>query len=85
MPRFCASRDLIPKLKIRIAGEADSFPYSKDGQLSGARGAGRLRKLNLTDMSRDEFGHLEHADLALAVEDRPERIVRIDLVLFFLS
>ena len=33
---------------------------------------------NLADMSRDEFGHLEHADLALAVEDRPERIVRVN-------
>ena len=29
-------------------------------------------------MSGDEFGHLEHADLALAVEDRPERIVRVN-------
>ena len=29
-------------------------------------------------MARDEFGHLEHADLALAVEDGLERIVRID-------
>ena len=30
-------------------------------------------------MSRDEFGHLEHTYLALAVKNRPERIVRIDL------
>jgi hypothetical protein len=29
-------------------------------------------------MSRDEFGHLEHADLTLAVKDRPERIVRVN-------
>ena len=29
-------------------------------------------------MSRDEFGHLEHADLAFAVEDRLERIVRVN-------
>jgi hypothetical protein len=29
-------------------------------------------------MSGDQFGHLEHADLAFAVEDRLERIVRID-------
>ena len=29
-------------------------------------------------MSRDEFGHLEHADLTLAVKDRLERIVRIN-------
>ena len=35
-------------------------------------------------MSGDQFGHLEHADLALAVEDGPERIVRIDHNPFFL-
>ena len=29
-------------------------------------------------MSGDEFRHLEHADLALAVEDRPERFIRVD-------
>jgi len=29
-------------------------------------------------MSRDEFGHLEHADLALAIEYRPQSIVRIN-------
>jgi len=28
---------------------------------------------------RDEFRHLEHADLALAVENRTERIVGVDL------
>ena len=30
-------------------------------------------------MARDELGHLKHADLALAVENRSERIVGIDL------
>ena len=30
-------------------------------------------------MPRDEFRHLEHTDLALAVEDGAERIVRVDL------
>ena len=35
-------------------------------------------------MGRDELGHLEHADLALAVEDRLERIVRINHGPFFL-
>jgi hypothetical protein len=30
-------------------------------------------------MPRDEFGHLEHADLALAVENRSERVVGVDL------
>ena len=30
-------------------------------------------------MSRDEFGHLEHADLTLAVEHRPERVIGVDL------
>ncbi len=29
-------------------------------------------------MSRDEFRHLEHADLALAVKYRPEIVVRVD-------
>ena len=32
----------------------------------------------LANMSGDEFSHLEHADLALAVEDRPERFIRVD-------
>jgi len=30
-------------------------------------------------MSRDEFRHLEHAHLTLAVEYRPERVVSVDL------
>jgi hypothetical protein len=30
-------------------------------------------------MARDEFGHLEHADLALAIENRSERIISVDL------
>ena len=38
--------------------------------------------LGLTNMPGDELGHLEHADLALAIEDGPERIVRIDLSSF---
>jgi len=29
-------------------------------------------------MLRDEFGHLEHANLALAVKYRPERVVGVD-------
>ena len=29
-------------------------------------------------MSGNEFGHLEHAHLALAIKHRPECIVRID-------
>ncbi len=33
----------------------------------------------LADMTRDELRHLEHADLALAVENRSERIVGVDL------
>jgi hypothetical protein len=33
---------------------------------------------DLADMSGDEFGHLEHTDLALAVKYRPESVVRID-------
>ena len=35
-------------------------------------------------MARDELGHLEHADLALAVEHWLERIVSIDLRSLFL-
>ena len=30
-------------------------------------------------MARDKLGHLEHTDLALAIENRPERIVSVDL------
>ena len=33
----------------------------------------------LADVARDEFRHLEHAHLALAVKNRPERIVGVDL------
>jgi hypothetical protein len=29
-------------------------------------------------MSGDELGHLEHADLALAIKDWPESVVRVD-------
>ena len=29
-------------------------------------------------MLRDKLGHLEHAHLALAIEHRPERIIRVD-------
>ncbi len=39
---------------------------------------------DLADMSRDKLGHLEHADLALAVKYGPERLVRIDHGSFFL-
>ena len=35
-------------------------------------------------MSGDKFRHLEHADLALAIEDGLERIVRVDLRSLFL-
>ena len=35
-------------------------------------------------MSRDELGHLEHTHLALAVEYRPQAIVRVDLRSLFL-
>src|SRR5687767_4443755 len=30
------------------------------------------------DVSGDEFGHLEHGDLAFAVKDGLERVVRVD-------
>ena len=29
-------------------------------------------------MLRDELGHLEHTHLALTVEYRPERVIRVD-------
>ncbi len=32
-------------------------------------------------MARDELGHLEHAHLTLAIENRSERIVSVDLSL----
>ena len=32
----------------------------------------------LFKMSRNEFAHLEHADLTFAIEDRLERVIRID-------
>jgi hypothetical protein len=33
----------------------------------------------LTNVARDELRHLEHADLALAIENRSERVVGVDL------
>lgn len=33
-------------------------------------------------MARDEFGHLEHRDLLLAIEDRLQLVIGIDLGLF---
>ena len=33
---------------------------------------------DLAQMLRDEFGHLEHAHLALAIKYRPERVVGVD-------
>jgi hypothetical protein len=34
---------------------------------------------SLTNVARDELRHLEHADLALAVEYGPHRVVGVDL------
>ena len=34
---------------------------------------------SLTNVARDKFGHLEHAHLALAVENRSERVVSVNL------
>ena len=39
---------------------------------------------DLANVSRDKFCHLEHINLTLAVENRLERSVRIDLSSFFL-
>ena len=41
------------------------------------RAKGRIGKV-LLDVSGDQFGHFEHADLALPVKNWFERIVRID-------
>src|SRR3954469_1591015 len=41
-------------------------PLKFDGRLTGL------------DMTGDELGHLKHADLALAIEDWLERVVRVD-------
>src|SRR6266446_6839876 len=34
--------------------------------------------IRLSDVARDELGHLEHAHLALAIKYRPKVIVRVD-------
>jgi hypothetical protein len=35
-------------------------------------------KILLSQMFRDELGHLEHTHLALTIEYRPEVVVRVD-------
>ena len=40
--------------------------------------------LRLTNVARDELRHLEHTDLALAVENRSKRIVGVDLSSLYL-
>ena len=47
---------------------------ARRGNAGLKEGSGKV----LLDVPGDEFGHLEHADLALAVKDWFERIVRID-------
>ena len=42
------------------------------------RNAGPKAISDLANVSRDELGHLEHADLTLAVEYRSERFIGID-------
>jgi len=51
---------------------------------AGRRRATTEGKILLLDVPRDELGHLEHADLALAIEHWLERIVRINHGPFFL-
>ena len=36
------------------------------------------QRVRLAQMFRDEFGHLEHAHLALAIKYRLERVVGVD-------
>ena len=42
------------------------------------RNAGPKAISDLANVSRDELGHLEHADLTLAVEYRSERFIGIN-------
>ena len=58
-------------------GAAD--PNRRCRLVSGASVRIKTANLCLTNMARDELGHFEHADLALAVENRSERVVGIDL------
>ena len=60
-------------------------PYSRSTTATGVQkqpgvGNAGLKSgiRDLADMSGDEFSHLEHTDLALAVKYRPESVVRID-------
>jgi hypothetical protein len=59
----------------RQAGLKKSGPVFRSLALTPDLTANRC----LTDVTRDELGHLEHADLALAIENRSERVVGVDL------
>jgi len=56
----------------------DPTPRRAYKQCPGATAPGSKQFRDLANMSRDEFRHLEHADLALAVKYRPEIVVRVD-------
>jgi hypothetical protein len=56
-----------PKTGARFASYRRQTPKIKP-QIAG-----------LTNVARDELSHLEHADLALAIENRSERVVSVDL------
>src|ERR1700736_1607600 len=47
--------------------------------LSRCGRGGQTTIYGLTNVARDELRHLEHADLALAVEYGPHRVVGVDL------
>jgi hypothetical protein len=63
---------------LRIIGVRLATPLQayKPTRLPGFR--------ELLDVFRNQFGHLEHADLALSVEYRPERVIGVDHRSFFL-
>jgi hypothetical protein len=53
-------------------------PFFSKPETAQRGNAGLSRISDLAEMLRDEFGHLEHADLALAIKYRPELIVGVD-------
>src|SRR5207237_4209139 len=74
------SREFRRRASSRVRGATVINSHDADAyKTSPAQNAGlRNQPKDLFDVSGDELGHLEHADLALTVEHGPERIVGID-------
>jgi hypothetical protein len=68
----------MPRAQVREISTLDRRVVTADAKILARRGWSLERSDPLLNMSRDELGHLEHAHLALAIEDCPERIVGID-------